>query len=84
MRDMVRATSVVNFFLSGTCSIRNVSVGIFCELQKAHELQQAGKGDITVEQLLTTSRHYRAIIHVCVMELQRERAGAYLLKSDLV
>ena len=53
-----------------------ISAGVFCELQKAYELQQAGKGSITVEQLLTASRHYRALIHVCVMELQRERTGA--------
>ncbi|XP_065898623.1 nuclear pore complex protein Nup85-like [Dysidea avara] len=61
--------------------LANEGYGIFCELQKAHELQQAGKGDITVEQLLTTSRHYRAIIHVCVMELQRERAENHEVSS---
>ena len=44
--------------------------GVFAELQKASE-----SGAITVEQLLQISRHYRAIIHICVMELQEEEAG---------
>ena len=45
-------------------------LGVFCELQKASE-----GGAITVEQLLQISRHYRAVIHICVMELQEEDTG---------
>lgn len=45
-------------------------LGVFCELQKVIE-----NGAITVEQLLQISRHYRAVIHICVMELQEENTG---------
>ena len=45
-------------------------LGVFCELQRACE-----GGNITVEQLLQISRHYRAVIHICVMELQEEDNG---------
>ena len=49
-------------------------LGVFCELQRASE---GGGGAITVEQLLQISRHYRAVIHICVMELQEEDTGVW-------
>lgn len=51
-------------------------LGVFCELQKASE-----SGAVTVEQLLQISRHYRAIIHICVMELKQEETGVLGMHS---
>ena len=52
------------------CVQVSLLLGVFCELQRASE-----GGVITVEQLLQISRHYRAVVHICVMELQEEDTG---------